>query len=261
MTVDFKRKLWLVAWISFVLAVVATVLPACLGLAEEPAPAVPEAPAAASSSGHAQVGSWQYTMEAMGLVGIILVLQSVAGLALIIEFAVNLRKQKMIPPHVVAELENLIEQEQYEQAIQVCDSEDCFFTRIVGSGLDKLGGSYQKMIGAVQEGAEREITRVNQRLGLLALIGTIAPMFGLLGTVTGMIMAFNVIAQKAGTANPADLAYGISQALINTLLGLVIAIPVLTAYTLFKNRVALLVMEAGTITGEMLERFRPTEQQ
>jgi biopolymer transport protein ExbB len=273
-----KRKILLVTVVAFAVAVVMTVLPACLGLGEEAAPAA--APAAASAAAPAaapaatpapggggsfssqnNVGTWQYTVEAMGWVGVILICLSVAGLALLIEFGVNLRREKMIPSHIVAELEGLFEQEQYEDAIQLCESQDCLLSRIMAGGLEKLGGNYTKMVQAVQEVADKEVTRVNQRLGHLALIGTIAPMFGLLGTVTGMIIAFNVIASKAGTANPADLAYGISQALINTLIGLVVAIPVLTGYTLFKNKVALIVMDAGAIVGELMERFRPATEQ
>jgi biopolymer transport protein ExbB len=250
-----SKKMRMIGWIVFAVAMVA--IPACLGLAEEVvAPTAPTEPTTAMGRG---AGTWQYTVEAMGWVGVILICLSVAGLALIIEAFVNLRREKLIPTHVVQELEQLFEQEQYDQAIALCDAEDCFFARIMGAGLAKLGGSYEKVVQAMQEKAEVEVTKINQRIGHLALIGTIGPMFGLLGTVTGMIMAFNVIAAKAGTANPADLAYGISQALINTLIGLIVAIPVLTAYTLFKNKVATIVQEAGMLTGELLEQFRPVD--
>ena len=196
---------------------------------------------------------------AMGFCGIVIVLLSVAGLALVIDFGVNLRRDKLIPPHVVSEIEQLFEQEQYEQAIELCEAEDCFFTRILGAGLAKLGAGFERMTTAIQEAAEEEMTALYHKIGWLALIGTIAPMLGLLGTVIGMIDSFSTIVGKGGAANPVDLADGISKALVTTFEGLTVAIPVLSAYTFFKNRVARIMLELGVITGDLLDRFRPAQ--
>jgi biopolymer transport protein ExbB len=143
--------------------------------------------------------------------------------------------------------------------MELCDAEDCFFTRICGAGLAKLGAGFERMTEAVQEAGEEEITALNQKIGWLSLIGTVAPMLGLLGTVIGMIEAFSRIASLGGAANPADLAEGISKALITTLMGLMVAIPVLSAYQFFKNRVTRVMLEVGVITGDLLDRFRPVQ--
>jgi biopolymer transport protein ExbB len=273
MSADLRGKLqWLVA-VGLALAVLVAPLSA---LAEEPAVTPPAAtppaatppaatpPAAAptetapESAGKGQWG-WKEVFFAMGTCGIVIVLLSVAGLALVIDFAVNIRREKLLPPHIISEVEQLFEQEQYEQAIELCEAEDCFFSRILGAGLAKLGAGYERMTVAIQEAAEEEMTALFHKIGWLALIGTVAPMLGLLGTVIGMIDAFTVIASKSGAANPADLAEGISKALVTTFEGLVVAIPVLTAYTFFKNRVARIMLEMGVITGDLLDRFRPAQ--
>jgi len=198
-------------------------------------------------------------IKAGGLTEIIIILLSVVGLSLTIEHAVSIRREKLVPPYVLNELEQLFDEEEYEEAMDLCDQEDCFLCRVVGAGLARIGGGYERMAEAIQEVGEEEATTLHQKISYLSLIATIAPMLGLLGTVIGMIEAFNKIAAMAGAANPADLAHGISKALITTASGLIVAIPVMCAYMFFRNRVIKVVQEVGAITGELMERFRPVE--
>lgn len=271
MAADLRKKIGLLTAGALVLAVLAVPVLTWAGAAggAEPAPGVtaPATPAtpvdtgAGSGSGSSSKDDWGWweVIISMGATGIVIVLLSVAGMALIIDFAVNIRRDKLVPQDIVSELEQLFEQEQYEQAMELCDAEDCFFTRICGAGLAKLGAGYERMAEAVQEAGEEEITALNQKIGYLSLIGTVAPMLGLMGTVVGMIEAFSTIARQAGAANPADLAGGISKALVTTLMGLMVAIPVLSAYTFFRNRVTRVMLEVGVITGDLLDRFRPVQ--
>jgi biopolymer transport protein ExbB len=87
------------------------------------------------------------------------------------------------------------------------------------------------------------------------LIGTIAPMDGLFGTVDGMIRSFSVIATATGTPKASELAQGISTALFTTLVGLAIAIPALIIYNLLKNRISRLVLEVGILSEGLMSRF------
>jgi biopolymer transport protein ExbB len=90
----------------------------------------------------------------------------------------------------------------------------------------------------------------------LNLIGNVAPMLGLLGTVQGMIMCFMIMAAKNATPKPAELADSIGLALVTTLDGLIVAIPILSFHMFLKNRVTKIVMEAQAVGGELLERFK-----
>jgi len=89
-----------------------------------------------------------------------------------------------------------------------------------------------------------------------ALIGTISPMVGLLGTVQGMIASFNVIATATTAPKPAELAQGISTALFTTLVGLFVAIPAIAAYSIIRNRIARLVLEVGIVSEGLMNRFQ-----
>ena len=144
----------------------------------------------------------------------------------------------------------------HSQAGANIDSE--FFTRIIGAGLSKADLGYEAMTAAVDEIGTQEATMIHQKIGWLSLIGNLAPLIGLFGTVTGMIGAFNVIATNPNP-KPSEMAGGISMALVTTCLGLVVAIPTVTLYTWLRNRVVKVIMEGGTITTELLDRFRPEE--
>jgi len=89
----------------------------------------------------------------------------------------------------------------------------------------------------------------------LSLVGSIAPMVGLLGTVDGMVQSFQVIAMSETQPKPSQLAQGILMALITTLVGLILAIPAIIAFNLLKNRLTRLVMETGQTVGNLMARF------
>jgi biopolymer transport protein ExbB len=195
-------------------------------------------------------------VKAGGAIGYTIILLSVAGLALMIEHAVSLRREKLIPPYLLSELENLFDEEEYEEAMDLCDQEDSMLCRVVGAGLAKIGGGYAHMKEAVDEVSEEEATNLTQKISYLSLVSGIAPMLGLLGTVHGMIRAFDKIAVMKGALNPSDLAEAISMALITTFLGLLVAIPTTAGYMFFRNKVMKLSQEASAITGELIDRFR-----
>ncbi len=107
----------------------------------------------------------------------------------------------------------------------------------------------------MQEAGEDENMALEHRLSYLALIGTIAPMLGLLGTVQGMIASFDKIATSSVSPKPSELAEGISTALFTTLLGLGIAIPAMIFYNFLKNRIQRLVLEIGMVSEGLMSRF------
>ena len=194
-----------------------------------------------------------------GTVGWIIILLSVVGLALIIDNFVNMRKQKLAPPEVVDEVEALIEAGEYQEAMELCEAEPNYFTNIVAAGLPRLNASFEAMEKSVEEMAEEEQLKLFMKIGWLSLIAAVAPMLGLTGTVLGMIMAFKVIAATKGAAEPADLADNISLALITTLLGLLVAIPMTASFVFLRNRVVRTTLEISAVIEDIFERFRPTK--
>jgi biopolymer transport protein ExbB len=121
--------------------------------------------------------------------------------------------------------------------------------------LGKLSAGYPQAIEAMQEVGEEETMKLEHRLSYIAMIGTISPMVGLLGTVDGMVQAFMVIAASDTQPKPSELAQGISMALITTLVGLWLAIPAVMLFGFFRNRMARLTLEVGILSEGLMSRF------
>jgi biopolymer transport protein ExbB len=180
--------------------------------------------------------TWWELFEHTGPVGWMMVITSMAGTAFVIEHLVNVRREKLAPTPLAQDLQALIEEEQYEEAIELCDQEGGYLSNLVGSALRMRHAGYSEMIASLEAAANEEQFKLQTKVSYLSLIGNIGPLLGLLGTVTGMIVAFQKIEQlKAPT--PKDLASGVYESLVNTTMGLFIGITWLTAYFLYKNKV------------------------
>ena len=228
--------------------------------AAEPAAGAAAAPAAVAKE-EAEVPSktlFDTIAEGGWIGGIIIFLLGVA-IALSVEHLITIRRGVIMPPEILADVEECFEKEEYEQAIAVCEEQPTFFTNVVAAGLSRINVGYKQMEEAMAEAGEEAATNLQQKVSYLALIANIAPMLGLLGTVQGMIKAFQQIEASAAAPNPSELAGDIQLALVTTFLGLTVAIPVMCVYHFFKNRVEKIVLEVGAISSELMARFRPVE--
>lgn len=191
-----------------------------------------------------------------GFIGFVIVLCSVVGVSLAITFAFQIRRDVLVPPDLIDQVQALFDDEDYEEALAVSEQNPCFLSAVVSSGLERMDEGWESMNDGMIEAGEIEATRLHQKVGYLSMIANIAPMLGLLGTVTGMIITFNKIATSPVQPKPKDLAGGISVALGTTFLGLAIAIPMTIIFIFFRNRVVSVVAEVGQITDEMMSRFK-----
>ena len=132
----------------------------------------------------------------------------------------------------------------------------CFSTNVAAAGIRKLGTTFGTIEKSIEEMEDEETVKLQQKIGYLSLIGNIAPMMGLFGTVSGMIEAFETIAKMGAAVTPSDLASGISTALVTTFLGLFVAIPTMIAYFFFRNKVIRVSIEIAAIADDLVDRFR-----
>ena len=169
---------------------------------------------------------------------------SAAALAIIFERALNLRASKILNPAVVERITGLAEGGRLDRAVEACREQPGIYTNIVIAGLEiaERGESESASKEAVEDAGRHESVRLNRYLGTLGTIVGISPLLGLLGTVTGMIDVFDTIAQS-GAGQAAQLSGGISQALVTTATGLLIAIPSLVASNHFHEKVQTIVTD------------------
>jgi biopolymer transport protein ExbB len=173
---------------------------------------------------------------------IILLLLSVASLFFIIDHSLTITRRRLMPKPLLEELERLIVHGETQRAAELCRQPKNYSmaTEIILAGLNRFHNNefgFAEYRTACEEAGEDQTSRLYRRTEVLNVIGSIAPMLGLTGTVLGMIEAFNTIAAKEGMAMPQELAGGIGEALITTLLGLFVAIPTMIALSFFRARI------------------------
>lgn len=190
-----------------------------------------------------------------GGIGYVLWFISIIGVALMIEHFINVRREKLASPELIDEIEQLMNEEQFQEALELCESEPNFLTNVLSAALPKMEHGFDSMEQAAHDIAEEEAIKLHSKVSWLSLLSAIAPMLGLLGTVWGMIGAFDVIAATSAP-EPSDFAGSISLALITTVLGLIVAIPLMIGFFYFRNKVTRIVLEIGAITEDLLDRFR-----
>ena len=191
-----------------------------------------------------------------GPIGYVIMFMSVVALALIIENFMNIKREKLAPPDLIDELEALFDEENFQEAAELCEQETNYLTKCVGAGLSKLGHHFDTIQGTIREMETEESVKLFQKIGWLSLLSAISPMMGLFGTVSGMFITFGTIADAGGSVSPALLAEGIKMALITTMLGLVVAIPVGVCFFVLRGRVVRMSTEVNAIAEDLFERFR-----
>ncbi len=175
-----------------------------------------------------------------GPVMYLIMILSVISLGIIIERMYSLNRARIDSQKFMDDIINSLKHNKIIESIEMCNRTPGPIAHIIKAGILKHDRSRPEIKEAIDEAAQLEIPRMEKHLPILATIAHIAPLLGLLGTVSGMIKAFQVIQNKAATmtpVNPGDLAAGIWESLLATLAGLLVAIPTYVAYNYLVNHV------------------------
>ncbi|HMP72276.1 MAG TPA: MotA/TolQ/ExbB proton channel family protein [Kiritimatiellia bacterium] len=193
-----------------------------------------------------QAGGW--AMWPLGLC-------SLFGIGLAIYNGIVIRPARMLKPQIVDQIKNAVHDLDIERARNLCAGNPAPVTNIIQAGLERIKGD-ELHLESIEKGMEeyslQEIAGHLQPINYLSVIATISPMIGLLGTVSGMIKAFQAMA-LGGMGRPELLADNISEALITTATGLIIGIPVMVLYFYFKNRFTAIIAAINRTCGDVLE--------
>ena len=211
--------------------------------------------AAETASNHQGGGEFYRFFVAGGwLVWVVLLPLSLASVCLIAQYLLLIRRTRLLGPTVGQRVGELLEAGRFQSAVEFLRAGDSMLARSLHVGLGQRENGRDSMDRAMGEIIEQEATGLLRRIEWLNIIGNVAPMIGLFGTVWGMIDAFNGIVQAGGQPEPADLAGGISIALVTTWWGLIVAIPALATYGFLRNRIDSLSAEAVVVGEELMRR-------
>jgi biopolymer transport protein ExbB len=220
------------------------------------APADADAPAKSAAAPAAGNGATpasrenmlQWAMRASGPIGFCLLLLSIYFTALVIRLFMEFRVSEAVPAALVDKLEAAIRDKKFQDAYDVCKDNDSFLARLVRTGIANLPNGRADAKEAMQQVTEEMVTTLEMKISYLAIIGTLGPMIGLVGTIWGMILSFQEIATAAGAQpRPEKVAEGISTALFITLEGVSLAVPAIFFFAFFRNRIAQMTMESTRV--------------
>ncbi len=171
-----------------------------------------------------------------------IILCSIASLSIIAERFWSLRRERVLPRHLVATVWNAVKQNQLDRKDIETIGKQSALGKVLAAGLLNRDQSRKRIKESIEERGREVVHELERYLDTLGTIAAVSPLLGLLGTVIGMIHVFTAITTH-GVGNPGALANGISQAMITTAAGLSVAIVSLVFYRYFRRRVDSIVVE------------------
>ena len=204
---------------------------------------------------------FQLVWDGAEVPGTVIGVLSLISLTLIIQHFWTIRRDTMIPADEVETIRQMIERRQFKEILDYLKGRTSMFADVLTMSLRHGRHGFDAMHEAAEERSGAWSARLFRRVEYLNIIGNLGPLLGLLGTVLGMIEAFTEMKAAHGAYKPENLAGGIGLALVNTFLGLVVAIVSLAFFGICRNRVDAMTVAAHAAVLDVLEYFRPAPQQ
>jgi biopolymer transport protein ExbB len=167
---------------------------------------------------------------------------SIVAVGIFLERIWVLRRGRVLPRDFLIEVEDLVMRRKRPEAISLCKRNNSSIAHVIRVGIENYGKKRDVIKEKIEEVGRREAASLERYINVIGTIAGVSPLLGLLGTVSGMIKSFNIISIE-GVADPASLAGGISEALITTAAGLVVAIPTFVVYRYLSNKADSLILE------------------
>jgi biopolymer transport protein ExbB len=184
-----------------------------------------------------------------------IVIASVVAVTLIIQGFLRVRRTVILPDESNEQIEQLIAQRQYKELVEFTGNDDSFVSRSLHPAL-KRAPNIAEMKEALEAAVAEETSEQFRRLDYINVLANVGPLLGLLGTVVGIMDAFLAMRRAGGAAEVSALAEGISTALGTTMLGLILAVPCLIAYSILRNKADRLTQEGAELSEELLLSMR-----
>ena len=225
---------------------------AVCALAQDTAAVAAAAPAAANAYGMSFRQAWEYG----GLIMWVLAVLSVFALAMVFYFLTTLRTSAVTPHTLLSDILAQIRANDLNEVRRLCDRRPCPLSAVVLASLDVLRNVPSCDVTLLRSATEAEGARqadaIQGQTEFLLDVSTISPLLGLLGTVLGMLRAFGSLATDVASAKPVVLAAGVSQGLVTTVFGLIVAIPCMGFYAWFRRRASRQISNLEAASSEVM---------
>lgn len=220
-----------------------------------PALAQIDAPASQGNPAGETTSIWALFMQSFDLFTILIVLGSVFAVAIIVRSLLTLRRSVLLPQGSIDEVQRAIAERRWNDLQRFVGEDESFVSRVLRESLPKLRVNPLGIHEATEMAADTETARRFREVEWLGVIGNLGPLLGLVGTVWGMIIAFTAIGETGGQAAASQLSIGIAKALFHTFLGLLLAIPALLAYGMFREKLDRICSEGTMIATDAMDQI------
>ena len=179
-----------------------------------------------------------WVAEVSGAIGVVLLVLSIYFVAVTARMFMELKPEVLTPLDVVEESEKLMQARDFTGLYKRLKSDNSFFSKVASSGIAELPNGVPEARDAMERVGEVETLTLERKISMLAVLGTLGPMIGLLGTLKGMIAAFSAIALSGTSLKASEVAGAISEALVLTFEGVLLSVPAIYFFALFRNRIS-----------------------
>jgi biopolymer transport protein ExbB len=191
-----------------------------------------------------------WLVKVSGIIGAFIFLISVFFVAIVVQQFLQVRFSVVAPPEILQQCDELIAEGKVRDVFRVVQGDSSFFSRSLAAGLSEIDYGVNEAREKLERTAEAITIDMEKKVSVLATIGTLGPMIGLLGTLKGMISSFSVIAISGTNLEASAVAKGISEALVLTFEGVLLSIPAIYFYAHFRNRIAKLAAETTILADD-----------
>jgi biopolymer transport protein ExbB len=179
---------------------------------------------------------------------------SIVTVATIVLAALTLRQKKVLPLVIESEIERLTPGGSAERLIRIVNDDGSSLAGVVRTALQHLRWPRSENIESVQTRARRELVRLERGLIVLEVVTGIAPLIGLIGTVSGLVHVFSGLGLSTGASDTKAVALGISEALNCTIFGLSIAVPALIGFSYFSKKIEVMSVEMESLVSDLIAK-------
>jgi biopolymer transport protein ExbB len=195
-----------------------------------------------------------WVIKCSGLIGVVILVLSVYFVSTVGRLFWEMRVEVAAPPQLVLQCENLLEQRDFKGIYNLVKEDTSFFGRLLTTGIAELPNGLSEARDSMERIGDAITSEMEKKISMLAVLGTLGPMIGLLGTLKGMITAFGVIARSSGGhLDPSMVANALSEALLLTFEGVALSLPSIYFYAVFRNRV-IHIATSVTLSGDQFLR-------
>lgn len=224
----------------------------CVVMVLQPGLAFAQEGGEGGDAAHKETSFLWWIIETSGAIGAVIFALSFYFVAVVIQQFLELRPAVAAPPEILEVCDRLVGERNIQQLYETLREDESFFSRSLVAGVVELQHGVDEAREKLERQADTMTVEMEKKISILAVLGTLGPMIGLLGTLKGMIASFGTIARSGAALKASEVAGGISEALVLTFEGVMLSVPAIYFYAVFRNRISAITSKTLLMADDQL---------